>query len=133
MCAHMAVLGAFPDTPIIQLVGLAVLAMRKFAPERGPLMHRKWMGMLLAAAFPLSSAAIAQEAQSASDQSGAGPAGGQSEPAAQPSLPTLGPSMTGPLHLNSNALHVDSGTIRADLRLGSDQRAWSHPEQPWPQ
>lgn len=69
-------------------------------------MDRKWIGMLLAAVFPISSPAVAQ----------AQPAHSQTQPPAapaalSPSAPSLAPSLTGPLHLNSNPLHVDGGPL----------------------
>jgi hypothetical protein len=69
-------------------------------------MDRKWKGMVLAAAFPLSCPAFAQVQPDASTQPAAQPA----IPAQAPA-PTLAPSMTGPLHLNSNPLHVDGGPL----------------------
>ncbi len=74
------------------------------ALQRGSLEDRKWLGMLLAAAFPISSPASAQAQPDASTQPAAAkPATSTAAP------PSLGPSMTGPLHLNSNPLHVDGG------------------------
>lgn len=95
MCARMPVLGTFPDIGTIHLneTGLPG-AGDESASGHGSPMGRKCFGMLLAAVFPLSPA-IAQQAQ----------------PAAPAPAPSLGPSMTGPLHLNSNPLHVDGGPL----------------------
>jgi hypothetical protein len=75
----------------------------------GAFMTRARLGMLLAAAFPLSTEAFAQEAQPVQGEQPAG-----QQPAAQPApeppaTPTLAPSMTGPLKANSNPLHIDGG------------------------
>ena len=96
MCAPMLVLGTFPDTGTIHVneTGLPGAGAEPASSE-GSRMGRKWTGMLLAVAFPLSSPAIAQQTQSA--------------PAAP--APSLGPSLTGPLHLNSDPLHVDGGPL----------------------
>lgn len=66
-------------------------------------MARKCLGALLATAFPVYSPAFAQAQPTE-------PAAAQPAQAA-PSAPSLGPSMTGPLHLNSNPLHVDGGPL----------------------
>jgi hypothetical protein len=58
--------------------------------------------LLIAAAFPVASPALADEAQPADQQ------GAQAAPAP---APTLGPSITGPLHYNSDPLHVDGGPL----------------------
>jgi hypothetical protein len=101
MGAHLAVLGAFPDIGIVDIHETCLAgAGAEPAPKRGSGMDRKWMGMLLAAAFPLSPA-IAQQAPGQPPISATAPA-----PAPAPSL---GPSMTGPLNLNPNPLHVDGG------------------------
>lgn len=68
-------------------------------------MDRKWTGVLLAAAFPLSSPASAQTSPDTSTQ----PAAAQPATPTPAPAPSLGPSMTGPLHLNSNPLHLDGG------------------------
>src|SRR6476646_7815383 len=68
---------------------------------------RPLIGVLLAAAFPVASPAMAQEAQS---QSGPTLAANDQEPTPSPP-PALGPSITGPLHYNSNPLHVDGGPL----------------------
>jgi hypothetical protein len=70
---------------------------------------RSMIGLLLAAAFPIASPAMAEDAQS---QSGPTPAANDQEPAPQAAAPpSLGPSITGPLHYNSNPLHVDGGLL----------------------
>jgi hypothetical protein len=105
MSAHMAVLGTFPTNGIVDVGEMSLGdAGAEPASERGSAMDRKWIGMLLAAAFPLSSPALAQEAQPASDQP-------SPQPAAQPSAPSLGPSMTGPLRLNPDPLHIEAGPL----------------------
>lgn len=110
----MTVLGTFPHTGIVDVHETRLPgAVAAPAAERGDSVDSKWMGMLLAAAFPITSPAIAQQTQPASDQPT------QTQPAAQPApatptpapAPSLGPSMTGPLHLNSNPLHVDGGPL----------------------
>ena len=62
--------------------------------------ERQIIALVLAAAFPVASPALAQDAQ------------GEPQPA-QPETPapapSLAPSMTGPMHANSNPLHVDGG------------------------
>ncbi|HEV2594960.1 MAG TPA: outer membrane beta-barrel protein [Sphingomicrobium sp.] len=60
--------------------------------------------MLLAVAFPLSPA-VAQQAEPATDQ----PTQAQVAAPTEPLPPSLGPSMTGPLHLNSKPLDVGGG------------------------
>ena len=61
MCAQLAGLGTFPHTGIIH-VSETDLAGAGHAPSpaRGPGVDHKWMGMLLAAAVPISSPALAQ-------------------------------------------------------------------------
>src|SRR6476661_7392356 len=69
MCDHMAGLGTFPDAGITHVGGIGCSGERaKSSPERGSLVHPKRIGMLIAAAFPLSPA-IAQQTQPATDQS----------------------------------------------------------------
>ena len=64
--------------------------------------RRSLIGMLLAAAFPIASPAFA-EVQ---------PADRPAPPAqTAPSPPSLGSSITGPLHYHSNPLHVDGGPL----------------------
>lgn len=112
MCARVAVPGTFTDTDLIHVSGFACSGEgSEFSPERGPLLHLKWMGILLAAGFPLSSPAIAEEAQAPSDQATQAEPEAQPQPGEQSAAPSLGPSMTGPLHLNSNPLHVDGGPL----------------------
>lgn len=63
-------------------------------------LERRMIALVLAAAFPVASPALAQDAQH------------EPQPAQPPtpeSAPSLAPSMTGPLHANSNPLHVDGG------------------------
>lgn len=112
MCALMAVLGTFPDTGIIHVSETSLFAAGgEPASRRGSTMDRRWMGVLLAAAFPLSSPAIAQQTQQDTTPQ---PAATTHAPAPTPSAgPSPGPSMTGPLHLNSNPLHVDGGPFGA--------------------
>lgn len=102
MGAHMAVLGTFPQMGIVDVneSGLPGSGAEPTS-KRGSSMDRKWMGMLLAAAFPLTPA-MAQQTQPTAQP----PASTTVPPAPAPSL---GPSMTGPLHLNSSPLHVDGG------------------------
>src|SRR5579872_2902770 len=105
MGAHMVVLGTFPDHGIVTFheTGLPGAGAEPVS-EHDCGMDRKWTGMLLAAAFPLSPA-IAQQAQPSGQQ----PAATAAPAPAQ--APSLGPSMTGPLHLNSDPLHVDGGPL----------------------
>lgn len=81
-------------------------------------MTRARLGILLAAAFPLSTPALAQEtqAQPAPEQTTTAPPAGEQAPSTQPAQeqpapPVLAPSMTGPLKANSNPLHVDGGPL----------------------
>lgn len=105
MCAHVVVLGTFPDAGLIHVRGTGLAGVGETpASERRPNMDRKWMGMLLAAAFPISTPAFAQ-AQPADQPAQAAAA------APAPSAPSLAPSLTGPLHLNLDALHVDGGPL----------------------
>lgn len=90
MCAELAGLGAFPH------IG------RTHVSETSAT-DRKWLALLLATAFPIASPAFAQT--QTLNQPAAQP--GQ----AAPSPPSLGPSTTGPLHLNSDPLHVDGGPL----------------------
>jgi hypothetical protein len=107
MCAHMAALGTFPDTGMIH-VSESDLPRAGAEPACGECgMHRKWMGMLLAAAFPISSPALAQPQPDTSTQ----PAASQPATPTPAPAPSLGPSMTGPLHFNSNPLHIDGGPL----------------------
>lgn len=68
-------------------------------PCKGRL-RRPTIGVLLAATFPIASPALADE-----------PPAQQASPAPAPAAPSLGPSITGPLHYNSNPLHVDGGPL----------------------
>ena len=65
-------------------------------------LNRRMMAVLLAAALPVAMPAIADDAQAQQPA----PA-----PAPAPAQPALGPSMTGPLHLNTNPLHLDGGPL----------------------
>ncbi len=114
MHAHLAVLGTFPDTGMIHVCEIGFPgAGGEPSTRQGSAVDRKWIGMLLAAAFPISSPALAQAktmdpttVQPASQPAPVAPAA-----AAAPLPPSLGPSMTGPLHLNSSPLHVDGGPL----------------------
>ena len=98
MRVPMTVLGTFPHTGIVDVRERCLRgALAAPAAELGASVDRRWMGMLLAAAFPLSSPAIAQQTKPT--------------PAAPSPAPSLGPSITGPLHLNSNPLHVDGSPL----------------------
>lgn len=109
MSTHLGVIGTFPDTGMIHVGGIGIAwAGDERASGKGGAIERKWMGMLLAAAFLLSSPAIARQAQSETDRPAQAQPTGSAE---QPSPPSLGPSMTGPLHLNSDPLHVDRGPL----------------------
>lgn len=70
-------------------------------------LNRPTIALLLAAAFPIASPAIAETAQpqTAEEQ--------PPEPTtpAQAAAPALGPSMTGPLKGNPNPLHVEGGPL----------------------
>lgn len=92
MCIAIAV-GTDPyrPTPDAEIV----LASRRFGRP---------MIALLAAAIPIASPAVAQDAESASSTQTA-----QEEASASAPTPTLAPSMTGPLKANANPLHVDGG------------------------
>jgi hypothetical protein len=81
-------------------------------------MTRARLGILLAAAFPLSTPALAQETQtqaSPEQTTAASPTSDQAPPAQpaeeKPAPPVLAPSMTGPLKANSDPLHVDGGPL----------------------
>lgn len=106
MCAGLAGPGIFPHVGMIYISETALTgAGGEPAPKRGSVMDRKLMAMLLAPALPLSSPALAQAQPGTSAQ----PAAAQSATPAPAPAPSLGPSMTGPLHLNSNPLRVDGG------------------------
>jgi hypothetical protein len=98
-------------------------------------MNRKQLGLLLAAALPISSPALAH-ASSPPDQTTPPAPPTQPAPAeAAPSAPSLSPSMTGPLHLNSNPLHIDGGPfgpiyvsgVISGLGLAQSNHAFSEP------
>ena len=103
MRVPVAALGTFPHIGIVDVHETRLPgAVAASAADREASVDRKWMVMLLAAAFPLTPA-IAQQAQ----PSGQPPAL-TTVPTPAPA-PSPGPSMTGPLHLNANPLHVDGG------------------------
>src|SRR6478752_122525 len=64
------------------------------------------MTLVLAAVFPVASPALADDAQPQSTPDQAQAPARSPAPAA-----ALGPSITGPLHYNSNPLHVDGGPL----------------------
>ena len=87
--------------------------------NRSERLTRPIMALVLAAAFPVGTSAHAQAAQPPQPEAQP-PAPTVAQPpvpvpAAQPSAaapaPSLAPSMTGPLHLNSSPLHVDGGPL----------------------
>ena len=70
---------------------------------------RPTVALLLAAAFPITSAPAAEAAQPQTTEEQA-PAPVTKQEASTPP-PVLGPSMTGPLKANPNPLHVDGGPL----------------------
>jgi hypothetical protein len=68
-------------------------------------LSRPMMAVLLAAAIPVASPALADEAQPQQPTQAPAPA-----PTPPPAL-SLAPSITGPLHYDSNPLHVDGGPL----------------------
>ena len=67
------------------------------------------IALLLSTAFPVASPVLAAETQPQAPTSASQPAS-ELEPA-PPSPPALGPSISGPLHYNSDPLHVDGGPL----------------------
>jgi hypothetical protein len=78
-------------------------------PSRNvPGLNRPLVALVIAAAFPVATPALAQEAEKPADTQAA-PAEAAAAPAA--TAPVLAPSMTGPLKANPNPLHIDGGPL----------------------
>lgn len=71
-----------------------------------PCPARPMIALLVALAFPVATPALAEEADKSADTRADSPA---EEPAAP--APSLGPSIAGPLHYNSDPMHVDGGPL----------------------
>lgn len=71
-------------------------------PRAGFGLNRSLVALLISTAFPVATPALAQETS---------PQPATTEPVTPPpaSAPSLGPSITGPLHYDSNPRHVDGG------------------------
>jgi hypothetical protein len=104
MCPVFVALGTIPDSDAIHFIGHDPANDRAEADAgEMPAMDRRWMGLLLAAALPVASPALALAQANP-------PAAASTQPV-PPSAPSLGPSIMGPLHYNPDPLHVDGGSF----------------------